>query len=355
MENSAFAEKIWFPYETCKTTAEEKEFVEHVQTRNEPIILKSASLTKPAQKWNAQFFRSHFDQSTTHDVMWSESKRFMYSKDSVGSGSVKMTLAQFLDQVAVKNGELGNDETMKVGDKFYYFQNELDSRDNAPAIMDDYLAFDWQFLNKVSKNWMCLTRNIMFLNGVVDTITPVHFDEQHNIYSQIRGKKRFYLWPCSQYQNLYPYPLHHKHDRQCQVNLQKPDFHKYPKLKNLAKCHVCDLEPGDILYIPNYWFHEVHTTGVDESDSLNVSMNFWYPHDSSKDVVPDVKNGGQFSAKEYVCITRNIEKMIGQVVANPEDGDVGRFLKMVQAGRYDGSGEDFEMFDKAEITLKKEI
>ena len=111
MENSAFAEKIWFPHEVCKTTTIENDFVEHVQTRHEPIILKSSSLTKPAQKWNAQFFRTNFNQSTTHDVMWSESKRFMYSKDSVGS--VKMTLAQFLDQVAVENGELGangNDE-----------------------------------------------------------------------------------------------------------------------------------------------------------------------------------------------------------------------------------------------------
>lgn len=200
----------------------------------------------------------------------------------------------------------------------------------------------------------------MFLNGVIDTITPVHFDEQHNIFTQIRGKKRFYLWPCSQYQNLYPFPFHHKHDRQCQVNLQTPDFLKHPKLRNLAKCHICDLEPGDTLYIPNYWFHEVHTTGVDESDSLNVSMNFWYPHDSSKDVVPDVKNGGQFSAKEYMCITRNIEKMIGQVVTNPEDGDVGRFLRLVQNGRYDGrhgvsdEWQDFEMVDKPDITLKEE-
>ena len=200
MENSAFAEKIWFPHETCKTTAIENDFVAHVQTRHEPIILKSSSLTEPAQKWNAQFFRSNFDQSTTHDVMWSESKRFMYSKDGVGSGSVKMTLAQFLDQVAVKNGELGGNGNDEAGvcDKFYYFQNELDSRDNAPAIMEDYLAFDWKLLNKVSKNWKCLTKNIMFLNGVIDTITPVHFDEQHNIFTQIRGKKRFYLWPCSQ-------------------------------------------------------------------------------------------------------------------------------------------------------------
>lgn len=52
--------------------------------------------------------------------------------------------------------------------------------------------------------------------------------------------------------------------------------------------------------------------------------------------------------------------MIGQVVTNPEDGDVGRFLRLVQNGRYDGrhdvsdEWQDFEMVDKAEITLKEE-
>ena len=121
------------------------------------------------------------------------------------------------------------------------------------------------------------------------------------------------------------------------MNIIEPDFEKFPKLKNLEKAIIADLEPGDILFLPNYWFHEVHTTEMDPDDGLNFSMNFWYPQ-----VQPEY--GKQLFAKNYVCISRNIEKMIGQVVPNPENGDVGRFLKMI-LDRYENT-DGFPMIDE---------
>ncbi len=49
-------------------------------------------------------------------------------------------------------------------------------------------------------------------------ITPVHYDEQENFFTQVTGGKRVLLFDPSQFECLYPYPVHHPHDRQSQVS-----------------------------------------------------------------------------------------------------------------------------------------
>ena len=39
-----------------------------------------------------------------------------------------------------------------------------------------------------------------------------------------------------------------------QVNLEEIDFEKFPKAKSLEGWEAI-LEPGDVLYIPIYWWH----------------------------------------------------------------------------------------------------
>lgn len=55
------------------------------------------------------------------------------------------------------------------------------------------------------------------LSSFPGNITPVHYDEQENFFAQIKGYKQFLMFPPDQYENLYPYPVHHPHDRQSQV------------------------------------------------------------------------------------------------------------------------------------------
>ena len=47
-------------------------------------------------------------------------------------------------------------------------------------------------------------------------------------------------------------------ERQSQASLHQDDFSKqWPNLTK-TKRYVADLEPGDCLYIPSMWLHEVH-------------------------------------------------------------------------------------------------
>jgi hypothetical protein len=54
-----------------------------------------------------------------------------------------------------------------------------------------------------------------------------------------------------------------------------PDKEKY-NLYYTAKKYEVLLKEGDILFIPQGWFHYVFSEGVNENSKLNVAINFWY-------------------------------------------------------------------------------
>lgn len=107
--------------------------------------------------------------------------------------------------------------------------------------------------------------------GMKGVFTQAHYDEAHNFFCQVTGRKKFLLFPPSQFASLYVYPYHHPADRQSQVctfpassqythsllpqkvDLENPDYEKFPKYKD-AKPVIADLGPGDVLYLPPYWY-----------------------------------------------------------------------------------------------------
>ena len=52
--------------------------------------------------------------------------------------------------------------------------------------------------------------------------------------------------------------------------LEEPDYQKFPRLRDLCGFETV-VGPGDLLYIPNCWWHQVET--LHES---TVSITFWY-------------------------------------------------------------------------------
>ena len=62
----------------------------------------------------------------------------------------------------------------------------------------------------------------MSVSGIV---TPAHYDEQENFFTQVRGEKRVLLFSPDQFSNLYPYPVDHPHDRQSQVSVSLYGLH----------------------------------------------------------------------------------------------------------------------------------
>lgn len=112
---------------------------------------------------------------------------------------------------------------------------------------------------------------VWFCNRVT---VQTHFDMSNNIACVVAGRRRFTLFPPEQVANLYIGPLEFTLAGQpiSMVKLADPDFERYPRFRDaLAAAQVAELEPGDALFVPYMWWHNVETR-----ERFNVLVNYWW-------------------------------------------------------------------------------
>lgn len=105
-------------------------------------------------------------------------------------------------------------------------------------------------------------------------VTATHYDLPQNIAVVVAGRRRFTLFPPEQLDNLYLGPLDNTLAGQpiSMVHLHEPDFGRFPRFRDaLNAAMTAVLEPGDVLYLPSMWFHNVESL-----DRLGVLVNFWW-------------------------------------------------------------------------------
>lgn len=106
------------------------------------------------------------------------------------------------------------------------------------------------------------------------TVAATHYDMSNNLACCMVGRRRFTLFPPEQVANLYPGPLEPTPGGQVvsMVDLRAPDLTRYPRFAEaLAHAEVADLEPGDVLFYPALWWHNVEAL-----DAFNVMINYWW-------------------------------------------------------------------------------
>jgi hypothetical protein len=56
------------------------------------------------------------------------------------------------------------------------------------------------------------------------------------------------------------------------VDLANPDLDRFPRIvEALAHAQVAELEPGDAIFIPSLWWHQVEALGP-----FNILVNYWW-------------------------------------------------------------------------------
>jgi len=104
--------------------------------------------------------------------------------------------------------------------------------------------------------------------------TPTHLDEWFNLGCVVYGRRRFTLFPPEQIGNLYVGPLDYAPTGapMSLVQLHAPDFERFPRFgRALAAARSAELFPGDALFIPPLWWHNVESL-----EPLNVWVNYWW-------------------------------------------------------------------------------
>lgn len=106
--------------------------------------------------------------------------------------------------------------------------------------------------------------------------TPAHFDDSHNVACVGAGRRRFLLLPpdCAPLLYLGP-PDYAPTPAPMSVvpDLRAADPARFPLVSQaLERAVTAELEPGDAIYIPPLWFHQVEALAPD----LNLLMNYWW-------------------------------------------------------------------------------
>ncbi len=104
--------------------------------------------------------------------------------------------------------------------------------------------------------------------------TATHFDMSDNVHCVAAGRKRFTFFPPEQLANLYvgPLDLMWAGLPTSLVKVAEPDLTRYPRFADAwAVAETADLEPGDAVYIPNLWWHNVESL-----EPVNLSINYWW-------------------------------------------------------------------------------
>jgi Cupin-like domain len=105
------------------------------------------------------------------------------------------------------------------------------------------------------------------------TVTT-HYDISDNIACVVGGRRRFTLFPPDQIRNLYVGPMHFTLAGQpvSMVSLDEPDLGRYPRFEQaLATAQVAELEAGDAIFVPYFWWHHVKSL-----QPFNVLVNYWW-------------------------------------------------------------------------------
>jgi len=101
-----------------------------------------------------------------------------------------------------------------------------------------------------------------------------HYDTMDNVACVAAGRRRFTLFPPDAIRDLYVGPIDHTLAGQ-PISLavgSDPGDLRFPRFENARdRALVVELEPGDALYVPKLWWHQVEAVG-----DVNVLVNFWW-------------------------------------------------------------------------------
>ncbi len=181
------------------------------------------------------------------------------------------------------------DDTMRVNFRmaqgpFAAWMNAIAAAEADPAAPTVYLSsIDMEdfFSGLAEANCLPLGTRRAIASIWIGTPTRVaaHNDVPDNLAVCAAGRRRFTLFPPDQFANLYPGPLENNPGGRAvsMVDLHQPDLDRYPRFAEaLAVAQVAELEPGDAVFVPSLWWHN-----VEGLEPFNVLVNYWWrdvPH-----------------------------------------------------------------------------
>jgi len=222
------------------------EFMERHVRASRPLVLTGVATHWPAMKrWSPQDLRTRFGHLDV-EIQAERSANPNYEVDKLAHRRT-VRLADFVDQVLA--GGASND---------YYLtaNNEALRQPGFAPLLDDIGTLP-DFCDRAE-----LAQRASFWFGPAGTVTPLHHDALMLCHTQIVGRKRWRFISPLQSPKLYNH-----FDVYSPIDLDRPDLQRYPLFRDATVLEVI-AEPGDTVFLPLGWWHQV--------TALDVSLSFSY-------------------------------------------------------------------------------
>lgn len=206
-----------------------KDFQKYYVKPQKPVVVERITKDWPAyEKWNFEYIKKIAGDKI---VPLYNNDPVDYSK-KINEPVTQMKMAEYVELLQTQPTDL------RIF--LYNLMKEV------PALQQDYEMPDLGL--NLFKNLPMLffggTGSNVFMHYDIDLANILHF--------HFAGKKRCIIVPPSQSKYMYkiPYSVICRED----INFDTPDFEKWPALKNI-KPFYADLQHGEMLYMPEGWWH----------------------------------------------------------------------------------------------------
>jgi hypothetical protein len=223
------------------------EFLERYAIGSRPVVLTDVARDWPAmQRWSPQYLRERFG----HLEVQVQVERNADPKFEQNKLEHRRTtrVGDFVDQVL--RGGVTND---------YYLtaNNEILRQPQFAPLLEDIGSLP-DFCQPGE-----LGRSINFWFGPAGTNTPLHHDTLMLLHTQVVGRKRWRFISPLETPRLYNY-----YSVFSPIDLDQPDLARYPLFRNVKVLDVT-VEPGETIFLPLAWWHQV--SGLDVSLSVSYT------------------------------------------------------------------------------------
>jgi LPS sulfotransferase NodH len=236
-----------------RTGISSAEFREQYYTANRPVILQGLMRGWPAMTlWTPAYLKSKAGDARV-EIMANRDADLRYEVNS----ERHRKLVRFADYVdMVYSGRVTNDYYMVAKNGFFHSPS-------GHSLLADFSIFP-KYLDPDTAGQQCF---LWF--GPAGTVTPLHHDACNILACQVTGRKHFYLVPATQWPRAYTDAGFFSG-----IDAENPDLTQRPRFREATVLEVT-LEPGEALFIPVGWSHQVRTL----EPSIMISFtNFLFPN-----------------------------------------------------------------------------
>ena len=249
-----------------------RDFFEKYVIKRKPVIFNTTIKGK-FNKWNNNYLKKIIG----NEIVYAEIKNGIYSRGDIEN----MRFNDFINYI-----ENGNNK---------YYLNVQPNKKNekyliSPLLKKLYKLNELPIIPPILGNIIPVQINIWM--GANNTKSKLHHDYHDNLYIVIKGKKIIKLYSPNDAYNLHTKGCiskinknglieynnligEHNHFSKIDIDNKKSEVYKrYNKFIN-AKETICEINEGEMIFIPCGWFHQVTSLNNALTNENHIAISYW--------------------------------------------------------------------------------